>query len=734
MNKLHIISNRLPFQVNKLENTYSLVESVGGLATGMKSVYKKLGGYWIGWSGIAHETISADESNTIDDLLKKEFCLSVPLSSDEINLYYEGFSNNTIWPLFHYFTQHATYKHDDWDAYVRVNQKFADYALSVCNDDDTIWIHDYQLLLVPGMIKKANPNISIGYFLHIPFPSYEVFRLLPWRKELLEGILGADLIGFHTYDYERHFFSCVRRLLGFDVNMNQINIGSRIVVADAFPMGIDYNKFEAKAQEIIAKPDLEKTDFSKELERFIEQFPERKLILSIDRLDYSKGIPNRLKSFERFLAKYPEVVGKVTFVMLAVPSREQIEHYQQLKREVDELVGSINAKYREINYSPIWYFYRSMPFDQLVELYVKSEIALITPVRDGMNLVAKEYVASKINKKGVIIISEMAGASKEMCEALIINPNNEEEIADTLFQAMNMTDEEQIQRMSQLQLRLKRYDLFKWASEFIKGLDKVAGIQRVFNTKSISQNIFSAIKTHYAQANKRVLFLDYDGTLVGFKSNPVLTKPDESLLNILRTLAADKRNEIVIISGRDKNTLNLWFNENNIHLIAEHGIWHRRIDSDWTMSVALDNAWMLKIKPLLEHFVDITPATFIEEKSYSLVWHYRNAEQEYSERRAIELKDELKHLIGNQNIEIMDGDKVIEIKVGGVNKGIAAAAFLSEFPAEFILAIGDDWTDEFMFKELPDTTHSIKVGIKQTFAKYKLDSVEKVREFLSALH
>ncbi len=387
MKKLHIVSNRLPFSISYQNDEPLLEPSVGGLATGMNSVYKDFNGKWIGWPGIASDTKTKQELKTVESLLAKEGCESVHLTEREVEDFYEGFCNNTIWPLFHYFAQYVDFHSEYWEAYVAVNQKFADKVLEVVEDEDYVWVHDYQLMLVPEMIKSKRPNITIGYFLHIPFPSYEVFRILPWRKELLKGLLGADLIGFHTYDYERHFLSSVRRLFGYEITFNEVHIDDRIILADAFPMGIDYDKFADAAKQIHQTPLKERSEVHKELEKYFLMDPDRKLVLSIDRLDYSKGIPNRLRAFGKFLENHPEYHGKVTLVLLSVPSRNNVIHYQRLKSEVEELVGSINGLYGNINYTPIWYFYRSMPFNNLVELYSMSDVALITPVRDGMNLV-----------------------------------------------------------------------------------------------------------------------------------------------------------------------------------------------------------------------------------------------------------------------------------------------------------------------------------------------------------
>lgn len=733
MSRIHILSNRLPFNVEKVNNDFELTPSVGGLATGMKSIYKNYKGSWIGWPGITQDELDGDDVKKIDRALKKENCVTVHLSENDINLYYEGFSNKTIWPLFHYFNEYVEYDQDTWDAYVEVNQKFANAALKVIGNGDMVWVHDYQLLLVPGMIKEIRPDVTIGFFLHIPFPSFEVFRILPWRNELIEGMLGADLLGFHTYDYERHFFSSVRRLLGYEINFNKIHANDRIIMADAFPMGIDYDKFKNASLEVRHRMNREKSELQIELEKFFLMSPERKLILSIDRMDYTKGIPNRLKAFSIFLERYPEYQGNVSLVMLAVPSRGNVEHYQLLKKQVDELVGYINGKYGKVNYSPVWYFYRSLPFENLIELYNASDVALITPVRDGMNLVAKEYVASRVNKSGVLILSEMAGVSKEMGEAIIINPNNFNEIAENIRVALEMPVDEQRERMDSIQKRIKRYDVFKWASEFVKAFETIKGIQEQFNTKKINSTIQRSISGRYEKAKKRAIFLDYDGTLSGFKNNPQSAGPDEEVYYLVKALASDPKNEVTIISGRDRETLEKWFEGFDINLIVEHGVWSRIRGDQWRMIYQINTDWKENIRPALESFVDRTPGSFIEEKNYSLVWHYRKSEPEQGVLRANELKDELTNLIANHNLEIMEGNKVIEVKSGGINKGVAALRFIGETNYDFMIAIGDDWTDEYMFRELPENAITVKVGLVNTAARYKVESVGAVRKLLRSL-
>ena len=484
---------------------------------------------------------------------------------------------------------------------------------------------------------------------------------------------------------------------------------------------------------LVLKSVSEKSELHQELDKYFLSSPERKLILSIDRLDYTKGIPNRLTAFARFLEKYPEFRQKVTLIMLAVPSRGQVDHYQLLKKEVDELVGQINGAYGTINYTPIWYFYRSLPFNNLIELYSSCDVALITPVRDGMNLVAKEYVASRINNTGVLILSEMAGVAKEMGEALLINPVDDEDMADSIYQALTMPIDEQKIRMAYMKERIQRYDIFKWANEFVKSLQKAESVQNDFLAKRITKNLADKLVEKYHDSKKRAIFLDYDGTLAPFKKNPQDAKPDEELHAIIKNLTDNELNTVTIISGRDRYTLEKWFAGHKVNLICEHGVWLKTVEGEWEMLTTVNNNWMPNVRPVMEHFVDRTPGSFIEEKNYSLVWHYRKAEPDQGELRANELKDELNTHLSNHNLEIMEGNKVIEVKSGGINKGVAALNFLNNEPYDYIMAIGDDWTDEFMFRELPEYAITIKVGMKHTKAAYKVESVDAVRKLLKSM-
>ena len=732
MAKNIIVSNRLPVELTKLDNSFEFIPTSGGLATGMNSVHKGQKSLWIGWPGIDNDDIDKKTWAPLKKSLKREGYFPVSLNHKEIEDFYYGLSNKSLWPLFHYFIEFSVFDEKQWKSYQEVNQKFADSVLSNIEEGDTVWIHDYQLLLCPKMIKDVRPDVTIGFFLHIPFPSFEIFRIFPWREPLLEGILGADLIGFHTYDYERHFLSSVKRILRKEVSFNRVNLETREVVVNTFPMGIDYNKFNNAAQSHLDMAAEEKSDLKKQLELHKKGADQGKLILSIDRLDYTKGVVNRIKAFELFLTKYPEYLEKVRLVMLTVPSRSSVSDYQRLKKETDEIVGRVNGKFATINWTPIWYYYRAMAFDDLIDLYMTSDIAMITPVRDGMNLVAKEFVATRVKGDGVLILSEMAGASKELYESVLVNPFDLNQMADALLNAIKMPVEEQQKRNLRMQKRLQRYSVEHWANEFMKALKTKHNSLEESSVIKINEKIKTSLVEKFKSALKRMIFLDYDGTLVGYNEKPELAIPDNFLLKTLEKLLEFPSTELAIVSGRNQDFLDQWFGKLPITLVAEHGYFIKHKNQKWVGKETQLKNWKEDLIPVIETFTDRTPGTFIEQKKNSLVWHYRKTDPELAAERAVELKTVLSSLISDE-LHLMDGDKIIEVVSGRYNKGTAVSEILGDKASDFILCFGDDITDEFMFNDLPSHAVNVKVGKKNTQANYCIDKPHDVISLLNAL-
>jgi trehalose 6-phosphate synthase/phosphatase len=725
MERLVIVSNRLPVTPALDENGAVVFPgSVGGLATGLGSFYRRYESLWIG----LHDPI---EGTNMDDeavracLFEDHSCLPVLVDADDAALYYQGFSNETIWPVFHHFPQYAIFDRASWDAYTRVNERFADAVAEAWRPGDLVWVNDYHLMLLPGLLRERLPTASIGFFLHIPFPSFEIFRMLPWRDELIDGLLGADLVGFHTYDYARHFLSSALRLKGLDQTFSELSVNGRTVRVDAFPMGIDYERFAAAA----GSAEVEAN--ARDLRR---QIGDRAFVLSVDRLDYSKGIPARLAAFAQLLDEHPEWHERVSLTMVAVPSRTDVEHYQLLKREVDELVGRINGEYGTMDWTPVHYLYRSLPFDELVALYREADVMLVTPLRDGMNLVAKEYVATKGDSRlGVLVLSELAGAATELGEALIVNPFDSDALVDALGQALGMPADEQRQRLTAMQDRLRRYDVIVWAEDFTGALEHSREHLAELEALSLGADARDRLETEYRTAGRRLLLLDYDGTLMDFSKQPESVVPDDELRETLRALATTPSTEVVIISGRSRSLLEEWLGDLDVSLVAEHGGLSRRRGGVWQTDAHPPERWKDAIRPVMERFVQRTPGTFIEEKETALVWHYRAADPGLGPERSRELRHALGHLTENLDLAVMEGKRVLEVKAAGVNKGRAALTFIEGEPWDFVLAVGDDRTDEDVFGVVPDMAWSIKVGGGPSLARFRVPSVAAVRDLLERL-
>lgn len=721
MNKLIIVSNRLPVTVVKKASQFHCQPSVGGLATGLGAIFDSRR-IWIGWPGISSAKMDVGEKEFIKTRLAEDSLYPIFLNPNSFDLYYNGFCNKTIWPLFHHLIQYAVFEKRFWQAYEKVNRLFLDPVLENAGPEDIIWVHDYHLMLLPALIRERLPDASIGFFLHIPFPSFELFRLLPWKKELINGLLGADLVGFHTFSYVKHFLDSVRRTVGLENSYGEITVGARPVKVDSFPMGIDFDKFSKAANQIKVK---------REISKIRKNIGEQKILLSIDRLDYTKGIPQRLETFNAFLDKYPEFEGKVTYILVAVPSRTKVEDYRALKKQVDELVGKINGAHGTFGWMPVWYIYSSLQFHTLIALYTIADVALVTPFRDGMNLIAKEFIASKNDLQGTLILSETAGVAEELGEAVIVNPNDKDEIVEALKDALSMTDKIETSRNREMRARLQRYNVGKWAQEFTGTLNDVKRRQEDLDTTKLTSGSKNEMLTRHAASRNRLILLDYDGTLVPIADTPEKAEPDEKLFQILASLKT--RNTVVILSGRNKQTLENWLAPLELAMAAEHGAWIKEKGKEWKPVEPMITEWKQSIRPVIEMYVDRTPGSFIEEKDFSLVWHYRKCNQELADVRAKELKDILLSLTANLNIGFIEGKKVIEVKDTNINKGKAARKWIAEGNWDFILAIGDDCTDEDMFHALPDTAYSLKVGAGASRARFNLNSFRDVRKLLEDL-
>ncbi len=730
--RLVIVSNRLPFTVSFEAGKPEFKVSSGGLTTGLWS-YLGGGGsrsgerpdfLWLGWPGAS---VPAEQEGVVRAYAEKEFkAVPIFVAEDKMDRFYHGFCNKTLWPLFHYFSTLTHYEEDCWEEYQQVNAIFAEAVLKVLRPDDLLWVHDYHLMLVPELVRELFPELPIGFFLHIPFPSYEVFRLLPraWRVGLIEGVLGASLVGFHTHDYTRDFLTSVLRTAGYEHQLGSLTLKDRVVKVDTFPMGIDFERFAQAAA-------------SAQTEAQVAQLRAKcvgqKIIFSVDRLDYTKGLINRLHGYDAFLKRNPQWHGKVVFVLSVAPSRIGVESYQAMKLELEQTVGRIVGAYGNVHWTPLIYQFRNLEFDEIVAMYRACDVALITPVRDGMNLVAKEFVASRPDQTGVLILSEMAGAAKEMGEALVINPVHSGEFVQALEQALAMPVQEQVRRNQLLQDRLRRYNVIRWAEDFVQALVGTQNTEAARRARVLSGKAQAGLIQAYQSAAKRALLLDYDGTLVPFVEDPKLARPDAELLDLLRRLGENGGNEVAIVSGRPRRDLEEWFGQLPVALVAEHGVWLRPRGGEWRMLKVITTEWKDRVRPILQGYVDRLPGAMLEEKEFALAWHYRGADPDQALRRSRELLDALSGFTRNIDVQVLEGNKVLEVRNTGVSKGTAAVEWLGTVGADFVLAIGDDWTDEDLFRALPTAAYSVRVGLAQTAARYYLNSHTAVRRLLKAL-
>jgi trehalose 6-phosphate synthase/phosphatase len=722
-NRLIIVSNRLPITAELDKGgAVGLQMASGGLANGMRPWHEGSGGLWIGWPGDTSRFTEEQRSDLAGQLAERGI-VPVTLSSDHVNRYYHGFANRVLWPLFHYLIDRLPVHASGWDAYRQVNQTFANVIVEQYRPGDVVWVHDYQLMLLPAMLRQRLPDARIGFFLHIPFPSFEVFRTLPWRREVLEGLLGSDLIGFHTFSYLRHFVASLPHVDGADADIDRVRIGGRTIRLGAFPMGIDTAAFVAHAQD----PEVQARALTLKREA-----GGRKILLGVDRLDYTKGIPRRLQSIERLLTRYPDLRDEIRYIQVAVPSRGEVDSYQRFRRFVEEQVGRINGTCGTLRSTPIHYMHQSVSMRDLVAMYCAADVMLVTPLRDGMNLVAKEFLASRVDDDGVLVLSEFAGAAAELAEAVVVNPYDVDAVAETIRRALQMPREERHRRMRPMRRRVIEHDVHAWAKAFIGRLDSPAAKEA--RPAPVEPALAAAIGKARPASQVRLL-LDYDGTLVPLAPSPELAIPDRELLELLNGLASEPRLRVEIVSGRPRETLERWFGALPVVLWAEHGFWRRQAPgAAWEAAAVVDSRWLDRVHPILERFTSSTPGSLIELKSASVAWHYRQVPREFGHRQAHELRMLLADALSNQPLEVLEGKKVIEVRFRGISKAVVARPVPGDVPLDAaVVAFGDDRTDEDLFVALPESSITVAVGQRLGGARYEVRDHRAVRRLLREL-
>ncbi|MGE0172266.1 MAG: bifunctional alpha,alpha-trehalose-phosphate synthase (UDP-forming)/trehalose-phosphatase [Oligoflexales bacterium] len=719
---LIIVSNRLPVTVTRANDQLVAQPSSGGLVTGLRSVYERENVLWVGHAGVFSDDNGFSE---LSEDLRRRRLVTVEVGKSMYDRYYHGTSNGAVWPLFHYFPEAMNFSFEDWNAYKKANERFAEKVLEVANPGDLVWVHDYQLMLLPSLLRQSRKDLRIAYFHHIPFPAYEIFRMMPVRKELLEGLLGADYIGFHNYDYMGHFLLCVSRLLGHEVHIDEIHYPGHTIKAGVHPLGIDYEAI----QTIMAE--------QQEQNRILRDLKTEILLLGVDRLDYSKGILEKIRGFGEFLRKYPAFVGRTVLLQLCVPSRADIPTYGDLKAEVERLVGQINGEFGMPGYSPVQYLYRSVSQEDLFALYRAADVAIVTPLRDGLNLVCKEYVAARTNEDGVLILSEFAGASAEMGEAILVNPFDIRSVSNAIFQAVTMRRELRRSKMLTLRARVKTYDNVAWADRFM-----VSWSNHTSTVRQTSQRIDPAtlghIRSSVVLASKCYMFLDNDGTLTPIARRPELAIPSAEVQASLARIGRCESLEVTVVTGRPRDFCEQYFFGLPVNIFAEHAAYFcRKGENTWQEMFAFEESPEVRreILNLLNFYKGFVAASHVEVKETSFVWHYRESEPVFASWQAKELVSSLHLLLQNTSYAVYHGRKMVEVKPAMAHKGFAVEHVVRQGnESDFsLITIGDDTTDEDMYKTLRDKNISIHMGQQNAYAKYYLDSGVDFPSFLTDL-
>lgn len=722
-----IVSNRLPVSVKRVDGRLEYYPSVGGLATGLSSYANNKKNKWIGWPGIPSDDLSEQDRVEITHELKKHNCYPVFLTQKQLDDFYNGFSNSVLWPAFHELDYSDDIPTKWWEAYKRVNAIFADAVLAHSAHGSIIWVHDYQLLLVPGLLRARRADDTVGFFLHIPFPNAETFTAIPHAQRLLTELLGGDLVGFHTDSYVQNFLDTCRSMGIGIAREHKLILPDRVVRVTDFPMGIDYGKFARATRQWGVRAEILKLRV---------KYRGKRIILTVDRLDPTKGLVERLQAYRTLLKTQPQLHGKVVMVMLAVPSRTEIPEYQALRHKLEKLVKSVNKEFGTLRWQPVDYMYKSVPFSQLAALYRRADVAFIAPIKDGMNLVAKEYLATQRRHRGVLILSETAGAAEELKDAIIVNPHYKGSLVSGLTKALTTPPKELRRRAHRMQEHVANATVHDWAGKFMKSLqESTTHRQRTPFAWQITASRQREITDAYRKSQARLVLLDYDGVLVSFRGKPSDAAPGKALLTKLEKLSNQPDTHLAIISGRPKADLQAWLSElQNATLIAEHGAFVRkRGTTQWRSTVAkADLGWKQEALDLLEAYDAKTPGAHVEEKDAALVWHYRRGSQYYAHKHLVALKRLLWRLAKRYPIVIEQGNMILEIRLSAIHKGTAALELVKN-DTDFILAIGDDATDEDMFEHLPGWAHTVKVGRGLTKARFRIKNVDAVHELLGKL-
>lgn len=702
--KLIVCSVRAPVSVTRTDEGWSASASPGGLATALRAVAASRAFTWVGFPGTP---IPAQEQDAVRELVAEHGAAPVFLEDDEYHLFYEEFSNRVLWPLFHGLPGPRQFSSAAWDCYRSVNAKFADEIAKRVDPDDTIWVHDYQLLLVPQMLRERGIDCRIGFFLHIPFPSPDVYRTLPTRSALLRGMLSADVLGFHTYEYVSNFRSALLRVAGIESEPESVNRAGHVAHLAVLPIGIEPEHVRAMTQ---------REDVKADYASLAETYRGQTTILGVDRLDYTKGLPEKLLAYERLLAEHPELHGKVTLIQVAAPSRTGVVEYQALREELEGLAGRINGRFGTLTWTPIVYVNRNLAQHELAAMYQLADIMLVTPVRDGMNLVCLEYVAARGEDPGTLLLSEFAGAASCLAGATLINPHDTDGVARALYAAIESGPN--TEGFEHMRAFTWSNTVSAWANAFLEQLEDP---ERVQHNRAKALDVAS-IEGLISKASLPLILLDYDGTLRPHTTLPEQARPTVELRTLLGDLA--RYGVVYVVSGRPANTLEAWLGDLPVGLVCEHGLGVRHRGQGWQRQEGLDtNALETVVEPIFSDFHRRTPGSKVERKEASMAWHYRAAEPKYGAWRAKELRALLESRLSGLPFAVLAGSKVIEVRHVQMNKGRAVASLLEHHSGtDLVVCFGDDRTDEDMFEVIlertPENSVVCRVGDAFTVAPY----------------
>ncbi|EEY58496.1 trehalose-phosphatase, putative [Phytophthora infestans T30-4] len=741
-------------------------------ATGLKSAIDYLGKgntvRWVSWPGANVDESSQDG---VRRRLETDFaCHPVFLGHETLDLYQNQFCNVVLWPLFHSLPQRSDSRllenfGEKYDAYCSANQKFLEAVSEIYKDGDLVLVCDYQLMALPGLLRRRFPEITCGFYFHCPFPSSEFFQMLPVREALLHGVLGADLVVFNHFDYVRHFLNVCTRMLGLESSPSRVEYNGRLISLGICPMGIDPVKYALTAK------------VETHVEILKRQQDGMKIIVGVHKLDFCKGIPEMLEAMEYLLQHYPEYRGKVVlYAVVRDAGRTASLQYRMLSRQINEFVGRVNGRFGTAEYCPVRYLKQSIEHSQLVALYNCADVAIVSSIKEGINLQAMEFIAAqKKSCHGVLVYSEFAGCASSFQGALLVNPMHIEQVAASVDTALRMNSTTKRIRHHQLSRYVTTYTSTLWAQRIMSALNEAAATAQEYNR--LDKLDTAQLLGYYERSQRRLFLLDYDGTLVNYQSMEELAEPSAALMSCLEDLTATPHNTVYIISGRNKNRLQEWFGHlPRVGLAAEHGYWFRpaskhpsTLSTDksplasssssamGSESVAnferapwqcmfsdVELEWRDEVESILEHFTERTPGSLLDVKDCCYTWHFRDADPTFGLKQAKDMQLHFDQMLRDLPVGVVMCriKKYVMIRPWRVNKGRAVSRILeyeSETPYftaldfDFILALGDERTDEDMFDVVQGSNcYTCTVGMKVSRAQYYLEGPDEVLRVLTA--